>query len=178
MQYIQFLTQQRGSTSYLFQTFYTVITRSNFIDLRYDKNYCFHCECISKNQMTAEILHCKSLFGNTIINFAMSSLNTWLITGSNLNLDLPRSEYNSRDFKSESRNSTQIKNRLCYSWTLANIFMIHTVQKIQFSTKSFSSICGQIRKKLGIWSHLLEKLLIENIIFCAVITQRFNSDKI
>ena len=34
--------------------------------------------------------------------------------------------------------------------------------------KNFSSICDQIRMKLRILSHLLEKSLMENVIFCAV----------
>ena len=40
-----------------------------------------------------------------------------------------------------------------------------TAQKMKFSTKDFSSKCDQIR----IWSHLLEKFLMENFIFCAVL---------
>ena len=44
----------------------------------------------------------------------------------------------------------------------------NTVQKMKFSIKDFFSKCGQIRKKLRIWSHLLTKSLIENFIFCAV----------
>ena len=34
--------------------------------------------------------------------------------------------------------------------------------------KNFSSKCDQIRMKLRILSHLLEKSLMENVIFCAV----------
>ena len=34
--------------------------------------------------------------------------------------------------------------------------------------KDIFSKCGQIRRKLWIWSHLLEKLLMENFPFCAV----------
>ena len=45
-----------------------------------------------------------------------------------------------------------------------------TVQKIKFSIKDFFSICDQIRSFLRIWSHLLKKSLIENIIFL----QRFH----
>ena len=30
--------------------------------------------------------------------------------------------------------------------------------------------CDQIRRKLRIWSHLLKKSLMENFIFCAVIS--------
>ena len=34
--------------------------------------------------------------------------------------------------------------------------------------KDFFSKCDQIRRNLGIWSHLLNKSLMENFIFCAV----------
>ena len=36
---------------------------------------------------------------------------------------------------------------------------------MKFPIKEFSSKCDQIRKKLRIWSHLLEKSLMENFIF-------------
>ena len=39
---------------------------------------------------------------------------------------------------------------------------INTAQKMKFSIKDFSSKCGQIRRKLRIWSHLLEKSLLKN----------------
>ena len=46
----------------------------------------------------------------------------------------------------------------------------HTLhKKMKFSIKDFSSKCGQTRRKLRIWSHLLKKSLIENFIICAVI---------
>ena len=43
-----------------------------------------------------------------------------------------------------------------------------TAQKMKFSIKDFFSKCNQIRSFLRIWSHLLEKSLMENFIFCAV----------
>ena len=46
------------------------------------------------------------------------------------------------------------------------------IKKIKFSTKDFFRKCDQIRSFLGIWSHLLKKSLIENLIFCAVISLR------
>ena len=46
-----------------------------------------------------------------------------------------------------------------------------TAQKMKFSIKDFSSKCDQIRRKLWIWSHLLEKSLMENFIFRAVSNQ-------
>ena len=55
---------------------------------------------------------------------------------------------------------------------------------MKFSIKGFVSKCYQIRSFLRIWSYLLEKLLMENFIFCAmlfihneVITQVHNSYK-
>ena len=41
-------------------------------------------------------------------------------------------------------------------------------QKMKFLIKDFFSKCDQIRRKLRIWSHLLKKSLMKNIIFCAV----------
>ena len=43
-----------------------------------------------------------------------------------------------------------------------------TAQKMKFSIKDLFSKCGQIRRKLRIWLHLLKKSLMENFIFCAV----------
>ena len=37
-----------------------------------------------------------------------------------------------------------------------------TAQKMKFSIKDFFSKCDQIRRKLQIWSHLLNKFLMEN----------------
>ena len=45
----------------------------------------------------------------------------------------------------------------------------YTAQKMTFSIKGFSSKCDQICGKLRIWSYLLEKSLMENIVFCAVL---------
>ena len=39
----------------------------------------------------------------------------------------------------------------------------------KFSIKDFINKCDQIRRKLQIWSHFLEKFVMENFIFCAVI---------
>ena len=38
---------------------------------------------------------------------------------------------------------------------------------MKFSIKNFSSKYDQIRSFLRIWSHLLEKFLMEDFIFCA-----------
>ena len=40
---------------------------------------------------------------------------------------------------------------------------------MKFSIKDFFSKCDQIRRKLRVWSHLLEESLMENFIFCAVL---------
>ena len=40
-------------------------------------------------------------------------------------------------------------------------------QNAKFSITDFFSKCDQIRSFLRIWSHLLKKSLMENIIFCA-----------
>ena len=48
------------------------------------------------------------------------------------------------------------------------LILFHTAQKMKFSIKDNSSKCDQIRRKLRIWSHLLEKPLMENFTFCAV----------
>ena len=45
---------------------------------------------------------------------------------------------------------------------------IGTAQKIKFSIKDFFSKCDQVRNFLRIWSHLLKKSLMENLIFCVV----------
>ena len=46
----------------------------------------------------------------------------------------------------------------------------HTAQKMKLSIKDFSSKCDQIRRKLRIWSHLLEKSLKENFIFLCTVS--------
>ena len=43
-----------------------------------------------------------------------------------------------------------------------------TAQKMKFSIKDFFSKCDQIRSFLQICSHLMNKSLMENFIFCAV----------
>ena len=54
------------------------------------------------------------------------------------------------------------------------IFMDQTyrkyiAQKMKFSIKDFFSKCDQILSFLRIWSHLLNKFLMENFILCAVV---------
>ena len=43
-----------------------------------------------------------------------------------------------------------------------------TAHKMKFSIKNFSCKCDQIRRKLRIWSHLVKKSLMENVIFWAL----------
>ena len=45
----------------------------------------------------------------------------------------------------------------------------YTAQKMKFSIKDFFSKYDQIQRKLQIWSHILKKSLMENLIFCAVL---------
>ena len=45
------------------------------------------------------------------------------------------------------------------------ITMKYTAQKNKFSVKDFFSKCDQILRNLRIWSYLLEKSLMENLIF-------------
>ena len=46
---------------------------------------------------------------------------------------------------------------------------IFTAQKLKFFIKDFFSKCDQIHQScLRIWSHLLKKSLMENLIFCAL----------
>ena len=44
----------------------------------------------------------------------------------------------------------------------------NTAQKMKFSIKDFFSKCDQIHSFLRIWSHLMNKSLMENFIFCAI----------
>ena len=44
---------------------------------------------------------------------------------------------------------------------------------MKFSINDFFSKCDQIRRNLRIWSHLLNKFLMENFTFCAVILSIF-----
>ena len=46
---------------------------------------------------------------------------------------------------------------------------------MKFCIKNFFSKCDQIHRKLRIWSHLLKKFLMENFIFCAVISTEFSN---
>ena len=47
----------------------------------------------------------------------------------------------------------------------------NTAQKMKFSIKDFLIKCDQIRRKLWIWSHLLKKSLMQNLIFLCSATK-------
>ena len=53
-------------------------------------------------------------------------------------------------------------------------FATEIARKMKFSTKYFFTKCDEIRRKPGIWSHLLKKSLVKNFIFSAV--NYFNSN--
>ena len=50
--------------------------------------------------------------------------------------------------------------------TIVTFFIDSTAQKMKFSIEDFFSKCDQTCSLLRIWSHLLEKSLMENFIFC------------
>ena len=56
-----------------------------------------------------------------------------------------------------------------YSWIIPS----STAQKRKVSFKGLFSKCDQIHRKLRIWSHLLKKYLMENLIFCVVVFDYF-----
>ena len=49
----------------------------------------------------------------------------------------------------------------------------YTAKKIKISIKDSFTKCDQIRNFLRVWSHSLEKSLMENFIFCAVFVMHF-----
>ena len=50
--------------------------------------------------------------------------------------------------------------------SIETVFLvIITAKKMKFSIKDFFGRCHQIRMKLGIWSHLLKKSLMETSFF-------------
>ena len=65
-----------------------------------------------------------------------------------------------------------LKRTLKKSIVSADLFrkeeLTFTAQKMKFSINDFFSKCDQIRRFLRIWSHLLNRSLMVNFIFCAV----------
>ena len=56
-------------------------------------------------------------------------------------------------------------------WIHLPCFLCYTLhKKMKLCSKDFFGKCDQIRSLLRIWPHLLKKSLIENFIFCTVIT--------
>ena len=53
---------------------------------------------------------------------------------------------------------------------LTQTTLVYNAQKMQFPIKDFFSKCDQTCSVLRIWSHLLKKFLMENFIFCAVLS--------
>ena len=65
-----------------------------------------------------------------------------------------------------------------YSTLFLNIFLFITDSKLCSYTngKTLYTISNNLYRKLRIWSHLLEKSLMENFIFCAVNVTEIKSD--
>ena len=61
-------------------------------------------------------------------------------------------------------------NKLQRQETINHSNIYFTAQKMKFSSKDFFSKRDQIRSFLRIWSRLLKKSFMENVIFCAVFT--------
>ena len=55
-------------------------------------------------------------------------------------------------------------------------YYYYATQKMKISIMDFFSKCDQIRSFLRIWSHLLKKSLMENFIFCSMLTSSLNKD--
>ena len=49
---------------------------------------------------------------------------------------------------------------------------LFTIQRINFFINEFFKKCDEICSFLRIWSHLLKKSLMENLIFCTVIEDK------
>ena len=52
-----------------------------------------------------------------------------------------------------------------------SIHIHFSVQKIKFFIQDFLSKCDQIRRNVRIWSHLLKKSLMENLIFFVLVAK-------
>ena len=62
----------------------------------------------------------------------------------------------------------QLENSVGFNLSGETNIIIITAQKMKFSNKDFFSKCDHIRSFLRMWSHLLQKSLMWNFIFCAV----------
>ena len=63
----------------------------------------------------------------------------------------------------------QVRTCFCIYFSLTVCFSNYTAQKVKFSINDFFSKCNQIRSILRIWTHLLNKFLMKNFIFCAML---------
>ena len=54
------------------------------------------------------------------------------------------------------------------AFSIFDLRLTFTAQKLKFSIKDFFSKCDQFSRKLRTRPHLLKKSLMENFIFCAV----------
>ena len=65
---------------------------------------------------------------------------------------------------------------MTFFWDLneSHLSLTYTGRKMKFSIKDFFSKFDQIPSFLRIWSHLLKKSLMENFIFCAVLSSFSN----
>ena len=86
-------------------------------------------------------------------------------------MEVDRVIYKTIDFNISFAKSVSaiLKARFLFSKTLKKnkVPKSNTAQKMKFVIKDFFSKCDQTRRKLRIWSHLLRKSLMENLIFCA-----------
>ena len=74
---------------------------------------------------------------------------------------------------------TLLELHICNKRKTNAVSLIQTkVKNNHCQIKDFFSKCDQIRRKLRIWSHLLNKFLRENFIFCAVNSAKTNDFEI
>ena len=65
---------------------------------------------------------------------------------------------------------------LLIKWLYIILVRRCTAQKMKFSSKDFFGKCDQICTILRIWSYLLKKSLMENFIFCAVMSNIYDEE--
>ena len=119
-------------------------TKTLYQDIKYTKP--------SLNSLTKALYH--------DIKYTKSSLNSFTKT---LYQDIKKNKSSLNSLANEKRIQKYIK-------LIFNFQIIH-ITKMKSSIKDFFSKYDQMRRKLQIWSPLLEKSLFENFIFCAAIMQ-------
>ena len=80
---------------------------------------------------------------------------------------MPKFDFNKIALRSVKLNKSMFFPFDFQRWRL-QFLPLHTAQKIKFFIENFFSRCDQICSFLQIWSHLLRKSLMENLIFQAV----------